>query len=255
MIKEVTKNDSAVRLYNWDNMPQDKEIYLYKILPYKYLLDWIYKDSMSFNQVSSWEDVYELFLFKQNYIKNSNPVDFKAASMSIYGQSWSLQKDLDALWRIYSSDKLSVRIKTTFSLLKKALENSNAMSHHIGTYLGRVEYMRKNQIIERLKDVYVKDIFSEQNIVDSLFVKRDAFSYEREIRIILWQENDVHSKAPNPIVSINVHPADFIKEVAFDYRLDDGLYTSLKSALQIMLPKVKIQKSKLGIVDVKTYNI
>ena len=256
MIKEIKKVESVVELHNWENMPKDRDIYLYKILPYKYLLDWIYKSTMQFNQVSSWDDVYELFLFKQNYIdKNSTPINFKAASMAIYGQSWSLLRDSEALWRIYSPDKLSVRIKTTYEKLKEVLENGNTISQHIKPYLGKVEYLKKNLIMDRLENIYLKNIFTEQNIVDSLFVKRDSFMYEKEVRVILWQENDVNSQIPNPYVHINVRPADFIKEVAFDYRLEDGLYTSLKSVLQVMLPKVRVQKSTLGIINTNTYTI
>ena len=225
-----------------------------------YLLRWLYEGKIRFNQVASWDDVYELFLFKQKYIQNGVPVDFNAASRAIYGQSWSLLSDSDALWRIYSPDKLSVRIKTTFSDLYTLLAQSDALLQGGIIYLGIVDYLTKKDIDNRITS-YLPNIFDKQNIIDSLFIKRNSFSHEKEVRIILWNETVMEDNGHNiprnipPYVNISIQPKDLIKEITFDYRLDDNLFNCLKSTMQVLLPGVKIQKSTLGTFQSKTYII
>lgn len=274
---KTLKNRENVKLYNWNDYNPDKDVFLYKIFSYENFLKWIKNDEVRFNQVSKWEDVYELFLFKQNYKNNGNNIDFDSASKAIYGQSWSLDGNSDALWRIYSPDKLSVKIKVSTNKIIELLNNSNALTQKAGIYIGKVEYYDEKTIIDKIKNEYIPNgILLEETIVDSLFVKRDSFSYEKEVRIVLWKEynlncplkqclgcaksNNYPQKDCQPIVSpylnLKMHPADFIEEVEFDFRLDDNLCSAFTYALQNLLPnKVIIKKSSLGTIKKSTYNI
>ncbi len=257
------KQKLKVKLINWDGEYRGKKDFpLYKIIPYKYLLQWIYAEKVRFDQVSKWDDVYELFLFKQNYVqKDGSPYNLKAENFAFYGQSWTLlTSESDALWRIYSPDKLSVKIKTTYNKIGELLENSDAFSQKMGAYFGMVEYMKTKQIEEKI-DEYVKDITSENNIANSLCIKRDAFFHEKEFRIILWKETvkevdgrNVPSEIPN-YINLSIRPSELIQEISFDYRLDNNLYSCLKSIMQVLLPNVKIKKSPLGTFKPKTYTI
>ena len=259
----MSENNSKlkVKLINLKKPQQgDKELYLYKIIPYKYLLQWIYAEKVRFDQIAKWDDVYELFLFKQKYIQNGNPINFEAESQSIYAQSWSLVRDSEAMWRIYSPDKLSVRIKTSYNNLVGLLESSDIFSKGLGAYLGKIKYMKPKNIDEKIHE-YSKNIFSEENIVDSLCIKRESFSHEKECRIILWKQTVEMTNGCNaqteisPYINLAIRPLDLIQEIAFDSRLDDNLFSCLKSALHVLLPGIRIQKSTLGIIKPKTYTI
>ena len=65
----------------------------------------------------------------------------------------------------------------------------------------------------------------------------------------MWKESNPRKIKSDPLIYLNVAPKDFITEVTFDPRLDDEILASLKSTLQILMPKVKIQKSKLNTID------
>ena len=255
---ENKKDGLHIKTLNWESLPADKTVYLYKIIPYKYLLRWIYEEKIRFKQVAGWDDVYELFLFKQKFVKDGNAVDFSAVQRTIYGQSWSLLRDSDALWRIYSPDKLSVRISTTFNDLVALMEKNTSCLRGIEVFVGKVIYLKKNKINEKIQE-YLPDIFSDNNVVDSLFVKRDSFSYEKEVRIILKKmtecDGEIVSNREIPFTDISIRPIELIKEIAFDYRLDDALFNCLKSTIQILLPGISVRRSTLGTLDVNSYNL
>lgn len=267
------RNKENVKLCNWNDSSEAKDVYIYKIIPYKYLLKWIHSNNIRFDQIlTAWDDVYELFLFKQEYKRNGGDVDVISAGTAIYGQSWSLEGESDALWRIYSPDKLSVKIKVSVKKLVELLGKSNAMQQSACVYFGKVEYLNEKRIISKIKNEYVPDLFKEETIVNSLFVKRDNFKYENEIRIILWKEynkdcprknqNDIIDQPqdvclPNvqPYLNLDIHPADIIEEVEIDFRLDDNLSRAFSCSLQNLLPNAIVKKSSLGTIKKNTYKL
>lgn len=65
--------------------------------------------------------------------------------MRYYGQCWSLTKDSDAMWRIYSNHKDGVRIKTTVGKLISELEQTRGMIAVV-PYFGKVKYYSKMKL-------------------------------------------------------------------------------------------------------------
>lgn len=101
---------------NVSEKEQGKYFYvpIYQILPLKYAKLILTNKELRFNNVFKyWDDPYELFLFKQNILIEGTPLTIKDFDKRHYGQCWSLNKDTDAMWRIYSPQKDGVRLKTT----------------------------------------------------------------------------------------------------------------------------------------------
>ena len=122
-----------------------KEEYVYRFLPLRYFLQLLDNRSLFFPRVSTWEDPYELFLFKQRFIdKKGMPINVFSQSENIFGQCWTTQRDSDALWRIYSPSLMSVRIKTTISRIKSFIEQNQGNGLLIKS--GMVDYQAQNQI-------------------------------------------------------------------------------------------------------------
>lgn len=100
--------------------------YQYGQLEYAILI--LQNKELRFNNVfKHWEDPYELFLFKQNIFIDGNPFHINKFDKKLYGQCWSLNKDTDAMWRIYSPKKKGVRIKTTIGKMIKVLNQTRGM--------------------------------------------------------------------------------------------------------------------------------
>lgn len=140
--------------YNWrelgliKNVSEEKqktfcEQPIYQILPIKYLIKILLNGKLHFNKVlKSWEDPYELFLFKENIIiegQSSNDY-FSDYKHGYYGQCWSLIKDTDAMWRIYSHNKEGVRIKTSVGKMIQVLDQTRGYKNIVANF-GVVKYL------------------------------------------------------------------------------------------------------------------
>ena len=100
---------------------------LYQILKPEYALSIIKNGKLRFNSIlKSWEDPFELFLYKEVVDIEGCPLKDALASWSqrYYGQCWSMSKDSDAMWRIYSPQKRSVRIRTKFGKMMEIMNQT-----------------------------------------------------------------------------------------------------------------------------------
>lgn len=226
------------------------DVPIYRIIPIDYILKIIEKKELTLSQTILWEDVYENFLSKTKFYIRNNMTSI-GYSLSIYGQCWSLKKESDALWRIYSQNKHSVRIKTTINKLYNVSfneKNYEKFSTHTRN-IGQVEYFSKSQIINWIKERKAKNIFL--NIfdeVDSLFIKRKEFKHESEVRLIIYKvlkEEDIVYQNQKRFIKLNINPNEIIEEITFDPRLDDDTFFTYKNAIKKMGYGNIINKSNL----------
>ena len=198
----------------------------------------IKKRKLYFPKVNKWEDPYELFFFKQEYYDAyGDIIEIYPKTNIIYGQCWSVQRDSDALWRIYSIDKMSVRIKTTKRLINQWIEKNNG-KNNIVIQSGLVEYKTKRDIDTCIKELTLCDVLNFQKLVDSLFIKRNNFEHEKEYRIIVRKEDvslESECALPKEYVEIPFEPENFIQEVYLDPRLPKEEADVLKHALSLLL--------------------
>ena len=226
-----------------------KEEYVYRILPLQYFLQMIKKRKLYFPKVNKWEDPYELFLFKQEYYDaNGNKINVYSESNLIYGQCLSDKRDSDALWRIYSPDKMSVRIKTTKRLINQWRKENNG-KNNVFIQTDLVNYQTQKDIDSYIKGLTTRDVFNFQELVNSLFIKRTNFDHEKEFRIIVWKSDvSLENKCvlPEENIEIPFEPENFIQEVYLDPRLPKEEADMLKHALSLFLGnKCSVSQSPL----------
>lgn len=249
--------------YNWrelgliKNVPIEEQrafcnVPIYQILPVKYLIKIFRNNSLRFNNIlQSWEDPYELFMLKQKITVEGFP-NFNAPlelQKNYYGQCWSLNKDSDAMWRIYSPDKESVRIKTTVMKMINVLKQTRAMMR-VAPLFGKVKYLTQDKITEWLlktqndKKLWIFDCFSR-----SLFVKRCEFEHENEIRFLIHNGNfddaPTYDNVYDDYIDMQVEPSTFIEEIALDPRLSDEDFEDRKILLSSITGNIPICKSDL----------
>ena len=225
---------------------------IYQILPVKYLIKIFRNNTLRFNNiVKSWEDPYELFMLKHKITIEDCPLYDTQSSLqkNYYGQCWSLNKDSDAMWRIYSPDKESVRIKTSVIKMIEVLNQTRGMMW-IAPIFGKVKYLTQEKITEWLlstqteENPWIFDCFSE-----SLFIKRHEFEHENEIRFLIHNGNLGKSPKPSNVhddyIDMQVDPSNFIEEIALDPRLSDKDFEDRKILLSSITGSVPICKSDL----------
>lgn len=205
---------------------------IYKFLPLKYIPILLH-GQLYVGKVASWEDVYENFLFKQNFaLTDGTRVTAENLIKCNFGQCWTKADETDAMWRIYSHipdrltyfgnnndlDNVAVRIKTTARKLYDAVyTNDQCMA---STYIGNVEYFSQAALDIWLSRLNLSAGNLSRNMAQSLFMKRTEFIHEQEVRIIISYPSD-DARINNPGITFNIDPATFIDEILIDPRLID----------------------------------
>ena len=217
----------------------DLDAPIYKYIPFKYLKLMIQNSNLYFGKVSSWEDVYEnWFLKEQMVLSSGEKVSANELIPGVFGQSWTLQEESDAMWRIYSKldrtqhdylDDTAVRIKTTARKLYNVIYAND--EDFYTSYIGAVKYLSQNDFLK------MQDSLSPLNPLDlsevfvkSYFFKRAPFEHEKEVRPILIY-SPKHENFGKDGVSFNIDFDNLIDEMVTDPRLTPDEYRTVRGQL------------------------
>lgn len=231
MIDEKLKAANVISL--------DLDAPIYKYIPFKYLKLMIQNSNLYFGKVSSWEDVYENWFLKEQIVLSSGEkVSAKELIPGVFGQSWTLQEESDAMWRIYSKldrtlhdylDDTAVRIKTTARKLYNVIYAND--EDFYTSYIGAVKYLSQNDFLK------MQDSLSPLNPLDlsevfvkSYFFKRAPFEHEKEVRPILIY-SPKHENFGKDGVSFDIDFNNLIDEMVTDPRLTPDEYRTVRGQL------------------------
>lgn len=231
---------------------------IFRFIPFDRLTDILINNATYISPVTSWEDTYENWLIKASFKSKSTRISFKEFLSGYFGQCWTTSKETDALWRIYSADKNSVKIKSTISdLLSSELNLDNFKDYStITKIMGQVSYLNRNQIINWLDHKKREiGIINSQILLDSQFIKRREFIHEKEFRLIISCSDTTKDDKKRDHLIIKVEPNKFIHEVVFDPRLDDRTFYMRSKLISKLGYKNRIKKSSLYSFKPLTVNI
>ena len=220
----------------------DGSVSLFRILPFDALLQMLCEEANYVVKTSKWEDVYENFILKESVLKGESVIDLRDWGNALYGQCWTRRLSSDAMWRIYSPDKKSVRIKTRLSKLQEMTRPGDG-----NTFVGRVRYFSQGDIergietLPALTDEKLKSL-----VIQSLFTKRNSFSHEAEYRVI-YEADAKSDDLTSSALPFSIAPLDFIENIYFDPRADNSYVARCQNILteSFKYPKDRIHKSSL----------
>lgn len=187
---------------------------------------------------SLWDDPYEDVAMHAG-LKTVDPAPFKQEMLSkylrpAYVQCWSLTGDSDALLRAYSrvhKDPRSnrnttpgeegVTVRSTPRKLVKAVNQWLRGRDQFDALIGRVTYAPASEIGQTLANLVWEQGPSACNTAearaDLLLLKRDFFSHESEVRVIVVGQLEMSGQ---PELSIPMEPDSVFDAVTFDPRLE-----------------------------------
>lgn len=207
----------------------DEDTPIYKYMPLRYTLAMIQNRQLVLNRINTWEDVYENYILKQDYeLQDGTHVDVINQTDGIFGQSWTVKPDSDAMWRIYSQNKDAIRIKTTVGKLFDTLYVTNR--NMADTYIGRVLYQDQAQIdadVQSLSPMSPGDFL--HSMVIGAFVKRIEFNHEEEVRIVRIMDS-LDTFLADDLLYFNIRE-DFIEELCIDLRVDIATENDIRTQL------------------------
>jgi len=110
---------------------------VYRIISFERLRELFEKRVNTLVKPMAWDDPFENFIpGLKGQLPSGQFVEF-SQRYDFYGQCWTLIGGTDAMWRIYSSDKRSVRIKVRLRALVETLA-----PRAIGiVFVGKVRYL------------------------------------------------------------------------------------------------------------------
>ena len=182
-------------------------------------------------KTKKWEDTFENFALKSKLIFPDGTEITLDTHERLYGQCWTTSKESDAMWRIYSPDKKSVRIRTTIEKLLSSLSLANVNSSMTQECIGKVEYIPEAEITNRAKSAFsTEGQITFGSLFRSLLVKRKAFEHEREIRIIHLDWG--YDLPKNDIYQYDIDTHDLIDQVMMDPRISHEEFQSIKSEIK-----------------------
>lgn len=174
---------------------------LYRIICLETFIDLLHNKRERFVRPSSWDDTFEGYLFSKIYDEEkmreivediyynvcqgnyystiSNIFKLEHAKWFVYGQCWSLNKESDAMWRIYSYGNHSIQIKTTDNRLNNFAKNNDDLK----LKLYPVKYDVDSEI--DLIHTQIMQLKDTLNIYEPFLHKRKAFKHEKERRLLI----------------------------------------------------------------------
>jgi len=221
---------------------------IFRIFSYSRLLQLLVEKRMVLLKPHKWDDPFENFLYSSEATSEDN-VSISLASLreTAFGSCWSLAKESDAMWRIYSHNKDGVKVRTTvgklFNTFWKAVRDPA-----LKCYVGKVVYWGEAEIKKLISDPQQTNaiIFDSQGIeqAKSFLIKRKEFEHEQEVRLLYTTTPD-QPECRVETFSFLVDPFDLLDEIVFDPRIDKSVYNALSLAIRQLGFTKEISRSSL----------
>ena len=215
------------------NRTRTSDQLLYRIIPFNRLVQMLKANEWHFAHPSEWDDPYETLITS-------------ALSDALFAQCWCRKGVSDAMWRIYSQDKVGVRIRTTKQKLQSALFASNAflqgdMGFRIANvkYLNELAYIRQEARIQT--DMEKRPTFVRASA--HLFLKRLAFEHEAETRVVVF---DTRQSFESKAMKVKLDSRQLIDSVLVDPRAPEEFVEAYRHYLKVKLGYTgSVKKSSL----------
>jgi hypothetical protein len=233
---------------NLNHLQYDKPIY--RIMPIEYLYTMFSGKQNVLVKPASWEDPFENFVLRARVEYAPGRFSEPAFHDKMYGQCWSLESRSDALWRICSKHRLetkneiTVRVRTTIRKLANSLSSSIERAADFHTSIGKVQYLKDYELRRYLSEFHPADgALAHQKIFESLLIKRTAFRYENEVRLLYFALD----KLENDKFCYAIDPRDLIEQVMLNPWTSVSSFTAIKDeiARETGLDEKKILRSLL----------
>jgi hypothetical protein len=207
---------------------------IYRFMAFQRLVEIMTTRRLTMMRTDLWDDPWENYITHVKFRIGRATTQFNFRR-TVYGSCWTRKSVSDALWRIYSPDKLAIRIASTPRLLGTALKAGIGTRSKASWFVGRVQYLAQGDIAKQAGDI-AYDIASDRSgkgAARSVLFKRRSFAHEDEVRVLAIDHGS--SRVRGGILRVKVDPQAIIRSVMLDSRtpkeVADMYSTYLKNEL------------------------
>jgi len=238
---------------------------IFRIIDYDYVYEMLRSNTNTLVSPSLWADPFENILRHVSYSSQKGIRSVMTLDNLTFSQCWSFSSENDLLWRVYSPNCNSVRIKTTPRKLFELTDKSNKIvsiknypkiiefdsstnipfSEEIEVFIGAVHYWSKGEIQNFLSEPRNMNLL---DFISTLYIKREPFINENEFRIVLWHLDAIRDEIlhfKEKVFSYDCPFNKLIEEVIFDPRISKNKFDALRKSLIEIGAECKIEQSDL----------
>jgi hypothetical protein len=140
-----------MKIKNIINLTKNEiDSYVYRVMPIQRFCELFRNAKNVLVRPSKWEDPFENFILNAPARLSDGTIVSFGFNNDFYGQCWTKLTSSDALWRIYSPDKTSVRVRTTVRKLLAGLQAPLSNWAHEQAFIGKVLYLGDKKILHSL---------------------------------------------------------------------------------------------------------
>ncbi len=218
---------------------------LYKYMPLEMALATVNDKYIWFNNPCLWNDPFEKRFINATYILDKKEIDFPLKDR-IFCTCMTQTTTSEAHWKAYSGNDLGISFKYKRS---KLLEILNQHTSDYEIYIGKVDYLRTKDIkkkiseIEGIKDIVPLSLYNRELQIKLVLLKRIAFKYENEIRIIIIKKYKTEQKGIKLVFKNNAN--ELIDRITLDPSVGVHTEKMLKELFKETYHIPKVYKSEL----------
>lgn len=237
-MKGACENIMAVKFINISRNEFLSKTPLFKMIHSKYAWNTLGASSnLYFSNPSKWEDAFEKRFVETKYYKGAGISVPYPLKDKVYCCCFSLERVMEPQWVMYShgaSTENVMKLTVNKEKLLSELENQQAFD----VYIGKVEYQPTGMITQSLaKNPFLKgfNLNNQDSLVRLLFLKRNAYMYENELRIVLVEKDETGRDKDGMSFNFKCPATDLVQEITLGPKWNDN---NLKDALSAPLGKV-----------------
>lgn len=226
----------------------DRKGSAYRIIDVAVLIKMFKKKRIYFSSPLNWQDKWEKLEIE---LTNKNQTElFNQQRDKIYSQCWTKESYSWALWKMNSPNGHGVRLKTDLSKIYELMPSKIRKDYKMDDIIKRVEYIKEKDIEDRIKELSLKDKMLLNSVMKIFFLKRKAFTFEDEIRIIIPKTDKYRSLSYENIgnkryLYYTCNPCMYISSIYFDSIIDQNVYDVFKKFFENCGFKGEIKKSSI----------
>lgn len=213
--------------------------FITKYMPLEFALKTLKEKSLWVSNPSEWTDPFEKrFLENKWETPNKYNTHHHPWKNRVYCCCFTNQAISEAHWLIYARGQIGISFRFNFSALLKELGRH---TDKYDIYIGKVKYLPTEKTITSLAEIdFTKSKYGDEKFLAELFLlKRNAFEYENEIRIIFVEKENSKikpestNKENKPGISIKLSKLqDIIKRITIEPSVGERTEYMLKTWLE-----------------------
>lgn len=237
-------NDNFV-LNNWPDYAGkfQRDTPILHFIKKKYFLKMLLTGQNTLMHVSTWEDVWEGFIFKLKYELSGNPLSLERVYQDFFGQCWSMCRyPTEILWHARCPDNDGVCLMTTVGQLAQSILVSippkwiqYSFALNAVKYYGRGKLKRFVKSFCQSSQQVSTTIFDPQALKRLFFIKSNEFADEQEVRLLfLAPGSPIQSfmSCKKSSCSYPINGKGFLNAVLVDPRMSKSEYQSIQRAVK-----------------------